>query len=129
MRLLPVLAVLFLATACQAAPAAPTAAGPSLVAVPTAEPPGPNAGCMDALLTGVLVADEDVGVAVEAADGTRIVVVWPHGWAAVDADGSRTILNDRAEPIARVGDEVGIGGGHGQDGRFYTCGEVTPAAP
>jgi hypothetical protein len=84
---------------------------------------------MDALLTGRLVADDDVGILVAAADGTRIVVVWPHGWVAVDADGLRTLLNDRGEPVARVGDEVGIGGGNGQDGRFYTCGEVAPAAP
>ena len=34
---------------------------------------------MDALLTGQLVADEDAGVAIQAADGTTIVVVWPHG--------------------------------------------------
>ena len=127
MRLLPLLAIFVLATACQAAQATP--AGPSLVAIPTAEPPGPNAGCMDALLTGRLVADDDVGIVVEAADGTRIVVVWPHGWAAVDADGFRTLLNDRGEPVARVGDQVAIGGGNGQDGRFYTCGEVTPAVP
>ncbi len=125
MRLLPLLAVVLLATSCQAASSTP--AGPSLVAIPTAEPPGPNAGCMDALLTGQLVADDDVGIVVEADDGTRIVVVWPNGWAAVDADGSRTLLNDRGEPIARVGEQVGIGGGHGQDGRFYTCGEVSPA--
>jgi hypothetical protein len=124
MRLITVLVLLILATACQAT-ATPTSGGPSLVPIPTDEPPGPNAGCMDALLTGRLVADAEVGIAVEAPDGTRIVVVWPHGWAAVDADGSRTLLNDRGEPVARVGDEVGIGGGNGQDGRFYTCGEVT----
>ncbi len=125
MRLLPVLAlaVLLVAAACQAP--APTPGGPSLVAVPTAEPAGPNAGCMDALLTGVLAADDEAGVVVEATDGTTILVVWPHGWAAVDQDGMRILLNDRGDPVAQVGDHVEIGGGQGGDGRYYTCGEVT----
>ena len=114
--------ILVLATACQASD--PSLAR-SLVAVPTAEPPGPNAACMDALLSGTLAADQAAGLVVQAADGSRTVVVWPNGWVAVDQDGTRTLLDDRGDPIARVGDRVEIGGGQGAQGRWYTCGEVT----
>jgi hypothetical protein len=123
MRRLPLIAVLALACACQTA--VPTLVPPTLVPIPTAEPPGPNAGCMDALLTGQIVVNEDAGIAVQAADGSSIVVVWPHGWAAVDQDGMRILLNDRGDPIARVGDHISVGGGQGADGRWHTCGEVT----
>jgi hypothetical protein len=110
-------------TACAAA--APSNGEPVLVAIPTAEPPTGPVACMDALLTGQLVADEDAGVAIQAADGARIVVVWPHGWAAVDQDNTRIVVNDGGDPVAQVGDQVAIGGGLGAGDRWYTCGEVT----
>jgi hypothetical protein len=125
--LLSVVLVAFVVAACQAGGAPAQTAGPALVAIPTAEPMGARDGCMDALMTGVLAADPDVGLVVEAPDGTSVVVVWPNGWAAVDQDGMRLLLNDGGDPIARVGDHVQIGGGHGGDGRWYTCGEVTVA--
>ena len=117
------------ATGCQATAPSPSDEQPVLVAIPTAEPAAGQLACMDALMTGVLVADEEVGVAVEAADGSTMIVVWPHGWAAVDDDGARVVLNDRGDPVAQVGDEVAIGGGQGPDGRWHTCGEVTRGAP
>ena len=80
---------------------------------------------MDALLSGLLAADEAAGLVVQAADGSRTVVVWPHGWVAVDEGGERTLLDHRGQPIARVGDHVEIGGGQGGEGRWYTCGEVS----
>jgi hypothetical protein len=122
-RPLFVLVILAGTTACQAA--LPTPAEPSLVAIPTADPPVGQVACMDALLAGQLAADPDAGVVVQAADGSTILVVWPHGWAAVDQDGMRILLNDHGDPIARVGDRVEIGGGQGPDGRWHTCGEVT----
>ena len=128
MRHLLTVAILgFAATACVAA--APSNGDPVLVAIPTAEPPTGQVACMDALLTGQLVADEDAGVAIQAADGTTIVVVWPHGWAAVDQDDKRVVMNHRGEPVAQVGDQVAIGGGLGAGDRWYTCGEVTRAVP
>jgi hypothetical protein len=114
-------------TACAAA--APSNDEPVLVVIPTAEPPTGQVACMDALLTGQLVANDDAGVAIRAADGTTIVVVWPHGWAAVDQDNTRVVVNDRGDPVAQVGDHVAIGGGLGAGDRWYTCGEVTPAVP
>jgi len=113
-------------TAC--APA-PSDGNPVLVAIPTAEPPAGQMACMDALLTGRLVADEDTGVAIQAADGTTIVVVWPHGWAAVDQDNARVVVNDQGDPVAQVGEQVAIGGGLGAGDRWYTCGEVTRGVP
>jgi hypothetical protein len=115
--------VMLAVVGCQAA--GPTPSPPTLVAIPTAEPLRPGDGCMDALMSGVLAADPQMGLAVQAPDGAAIVVVWPHGWAAVDQDGMRILVNDRGAPVARVGDHVEIGGGQGPDGRWYTCGEVT----
>jgi hypothetical protein len=113
-------------TACAAAP---SSREPALVAVPTAEPRAGQIACMDALLTGRLVADEDTGVAIRAADGSRVVVVWPHGWAAIDQGDARVVVNDQGDPVAQVGDQVAIGGGLGAGDRWYTCGEVTRAVP
>jgi hypothetical protein len=121
--------VALVAAGCQAAAPSPSDEQPVVVAIPTAEPAAGQLACMDALYSGVLVADEDMGVAVEAADGTTIVVVWPHGWAAVDEDGARVVVNERGDPVAQVGDEVAIGGGQGPDGRWHTCGEVTRGVP
>lgn len=128
MRLLLPLALLgLLAAGCRGGAGMPSASAqqPALVAIPTAEPG--QLACMDALMTGVLAADAEAGLVVHAPDGTSVVVVWPNGWAAVDQDGMRVLLNDRGDPIARVGDHVQIGGGQGNDGRWYTCGEVTRA--
>ena len=128
MRHLLTVAILGVAvTACAAA--APSDGEPVLVAIPTAEPPAGEVACMDALLTGHLVADEDAGVAIQAADGTTIVVVWPNGWVAVDQDDRRVVVNDRGDPVAQVGDQVAIGGGLGAGDRWYTCGEVTRGDP
>ena len=129
MRQLLTAAILGLAiTACAVTPS-PSTGAPALVAIPTAEPPAGQVACMDALLTGQLVADEDAGVAIQAADGTTIVVVWPNGWVAVDQDDTRVVVNDRGDPVAQVGDQIAIGGGLGAADRWYTCGEVTRALP
>ena len=123
------LTVAILGVAVTACAAAAPSVEPSVVAIPTAEPPAGEGACMDALLTGILVADEDAGVVVQAADGATIVVVWPNGWVAVDRDDQRVVLNDRGDPVAQVGDQVAIGGGLGAGDRWYTCGEVTRADP
>ena len=123
------LTVAILGVAVTACAAAAPSIEPSVVAIPTAEPPAGEVACMDALLTGILVADEDAGVVVQAADGATIIVVWPNGWVAVDRDDQRVVLNDRGDPVAQVGDQVAIGGGLGAGDRWYTCGEVTRGDP
>ena len=123
------LTVAILGVAVTACAAAAPSVEPSVVAIPTAEPLAGEVACMDALLIGQLVADEDAGVLIQAADGTTIVVVWPHGWVAVDEDSRRVVVNDRGDPVAQVGDQVAIGGGLGAGDRWYTCGEVTRGDP
>ena len=123
------LTVAILCVAVTACAAAVPSLEPRIVAIPTAEPPIGEVACMDALLTGSLVADADAGVVVQADDGATIVVVWPHGWVAVDQDDQRVVLNDRGDPVAQVGDQVAIGGGLGAGDRWYTCGEVTRGDP
>jgi hypothetical protein len=128
MRQLLTVAILGLvATACSAA--APSESEPVLVAIPTAEPQIGQVACMDALMSGRLVANEETGVAVHVTDRTTIVIVWPHGWVAVDYDGARVVVNERGDPVARVGEMVEIGGGFGAGDRWYTCGEVTHPVP
>ena len=129
MRALLVLSIAAaLASGCRIGPgnAAATPEAPSLVAIPTAEPPGIQAGCMDALMTGQLVADEEAGLVVVAAGGPPVVVIWPHGWVAVDQDGMRILLNERGDPIARVGDHLQLAGGMVENDRWLACGEITP---
>jgi hypothetical protein len=102
-----------------------TAEAPSLVAIPTAEPPDIQAGCMDALMTGQLVADEEAGLVVVPAGGPPVVVIWPHGWVAVDQDGMRILLNERGDPVARAGDQLQLAGGMVENDRWLACGEIT----
>ena len=121
-RWIPIVAIALIVASCQAAgPDSPT-----LVPIPTDEPVGEGFACMEALLTGQLIADDEAGLAMRApGGGERTVVVWPNGWVAVDEDGMRILLNDRGDPVARAGDQIAIGGGQGGDGRWHTCGEVT----
>jgi hypothetical protein len=97
-----------------------TTASPSptatLIAVLTTPPPSPQA-CMSALLTGVLVADERWGIAVEDGAGRVVKVIWPSGYAARQ-DGTRLVLIDTEHGdavVAREGDLVGVGGGFAGD--------------
>ncbi|MGI8657545.1 MAG: hypothetical protein ACR2K4_02085 [Candidatus Limnocylindria bacterium] len=83
--------------------------------------------CPGALLEGLLVRAELTGVAV-AGDPNfpPVVVAWPHGWVAVDADGERLLLDGSRRVVARVGDAVSAGGGFGgPHDWFYPCGEMT----
>ena len=68
---------------------------------------------MSALLTGVLVADERWGIAVNVGGGQVVKVIWPLGYAARQ-DGARLVLIDTEHGdavIAHEGDRVGVGGG------------------
>ena len=131
--ILCLVALVLITSSCQAAEPTPKQAGsagsshaPTFVPIPTDEPVGEGFACMEALLQGQLVADDATGLAMQApGGGERTVVVWPNGWVAIDEDGMRVLLNDHGEPIARVGDQIGIGGGQGGDGRWHTCGEVS----
>jgi hypothetical protein len=128
-----VLAVLVAALgACAAGPAPPG----ELLPVPTQTPPpaialGPEA-CPLALLEGRLVRHEELGVAVQGDPNfPPTIVVWPHGWAARDVDGTRELLDADGRVVAREGDLVSAGGGsYPPRDWFHPCGpiEFTPAS-
>ncbi len=120
--------VLLAASGCATtpSPSASTAAGPSLIAVPTQEPQAPAAtplACMSALLDGTLVVDERWGIAVRGSSGGPIQkVIWPNGFAA-RSDGDRLALLDAGgHVVAHTGDRVQIGGGEGgSDDAWFAC--------
>jgi hypothetical protein len=119
MRQLLTIAVLGIAiTACTSA--APSAEA-RIVSIPTA--PMVESACRLRLNSGTLVVDEEFGLAVLSGED-RTVVVWPHGWAAMDQDGTRILLNDHGDPVARVGDTIAFGGAEGPGGRIHACGEI-----
>jgi hypothetical protein len=119
MRQLLMVAILGIAiTACTTAAPSPEA---RIVSIPTA--PMEETGCRLRLNSGTLAVDEEFGLAVRSGED-RTVVVWPHGWAAVDQDGTRILLNDRGDPVARVGDTIAFGGAEGPGGRIRACGEI-----
>lgn len=76
--------------------------------------PGGGSNCdrMDALFTGTLRADHELGCAwLVGPSGDPQTVVWPRGWSLTE-DG--TVLDHRGEPKARAGEAVESGGGHSQ---------------
>ena len=114
------LVVLALAVACDPAPAASPTPELQLVALRTQPPPGPNHGCMDALLSGRLVATPLSGIGVQG-DEVVIPVAWPYGYSALSQSGVTVLLDHTGRQLARVGDRIEIGGGNGRDGFWYPC--------
>ncbi len=130
MRSLLAVGLLLWVAACGAQPEANPG---SLVPVPTQEPQLPvgELACPGALLEGTLVAHPDAGLAVQ---GDPLfepsVVVWPHGWVAVDADGARHLLDGTGRRVARVGDRMSAGGGFfPPNDWFHPCGEIAFLPP
>ena len=90
-----------------------------------ANPRDPHGGCMMALASGVLVADQRSGIALNAGD--RIVtVVWPFGFSGRVVDGRLALVDDRGVITAWVGDRVEMGGGFlPPNETFHSCGAPT----
>jgi hypothetical protein len=86
-------------------------------------------GCPTALLEGILVVDDNGGLAVRTADGTTILVEWPDG-VRVGSDGGELVLtNPIGIPIGHQGEFVSMGGGQAGDAdTFAACGPVTVSA-
>ena len=81
---------------------------PSLVAVPTN---APTTVCMDALITGRLVAHAAWGIALADETGRVSKVLWPNGFHGV-LDGSvLSLVDGNGRFIGRVGDVIQSGGG------------------
>jgi hypothetical protein len=98
---------------------------PILIEVPTQlpGPPGPTA-CMTALLSGSLVADARLGIAIAGSDGTLVKVRWPSGYVGRQTGSVVELLDGEGRVVARVGDHVETGGGLGVGDWWYACGQV-----
>lgn len=85
----------------------------------------PGGGCATALLQGTLV-EQDGTLAVESVPpGTITTVSWPFGYGVGREDGTLT-LTRLFTTVARVGDEISVGGGMAADNvTFAACGQVT----
>jgi hypothetical protein len=119
--------------------ATPSNPEPTLVALATQPPPPRHtpAPCMGALTIGVLVADDDWGIALAGGDGSVLPVVWAHGYSG-RWDGNRLALVDGAGSVlAYVGDRVEVGGGssyvdfgQGRAGEVWiACSDVKVSRP
>lgn len=100
----------------------PLAGSPDLVPIPTSEAVPPWAPCHGALLEGVLVPDEDWGLAVLAAENVEVTrVLWPHGYVGRSVAGNGVeLLNSAGDVVAVTGDTISLGGG-GLDEGFRVC--------
>jgi hypothetical protein len=103
------------------APAAVTASPTTQqVGLLTQPPPGPNHGCMDALMIGRLSLDPRSGLGISS-EGELTPVAWPNGYTAQVVETTLVLFDHRGVAVARLGDEVQMGGGFGADGIWYPC--------
>jgi hypothetical protein len=94
---------------------------PSRFAILTLPPPGATEICAAAQIGGTLVTDASTGLALKETSGETVGVHWPFEFAA-RMDGDRVALVDvHNQALAHVGDDVGLAGGFGNDGRWWTC--------
>ena len=112
--------VVALAVACETAPAVSPTPEVQLVLIRTQPPAPPNQACMGALLTGRLVLTPLSGIGVDGG-GETVAVAWPFGYSAISQAGVTVLLDHTRQPLARVGDQIQMGGGHGGDGFWYPC--------
>lgn len=84
--------------------------------------------CMDALLGGRLVVNNQSGLGVASADGQVTAVEWPFGYTARSSLGTIELVNETGLVVARVGDEVQVGGGFGNQ-FWHACGGVSVVVP
>jgi hypothetical protein len=84
--------------------------------------PGPLSACMDALATGVLVQSNISGLAIRSGDeGTVTEVEWPFGYTARREALGLTLVDSVGVVVAREGQLIQMGGGHGADNVFHAC--------
>jgi hypothetical protein len=87
-----------------------------------------NSACPLALATGVLVAAGDRLVLGNETGATQ-EVVWPDGYG-VRVDPGGLVLTDRLGTVkGREGDDIRVGGGVDDQGRFRACGDVVVMPP
>jgi hypothetical protein len=80
--------------------------------------------CDTASRRGTLVTDSASGVALEPSPSGHLTLLWPEGWSD-RVNGDRIeVVDIGGSVVARVGDNVAISGGLGQDGTWAVCGSV-----
>jgi hypothetical protein len=84
--------------------------------------------CYTSGTVGDLVPDPAAGVAIVEATGTRLVVMWPSGYAGRHSGSEVEVLNRQGEVVARTGTHVYIDGGYSQGG-WVTCGAEVRMIP
>ncbi len=89
--------------------------------VPLRTASAPATACDAALTSGTLVNNRPNGLALTAANGEGIEVLWPYGYSSRGIVGSMELLDERGQSIAREGDYVEIGGGSDGQGVFVAC--------
>jgi hypothetical protein len=86
--------------------------------------PVPAQACMDALLGGTLMTNDRSGLGVTSTDGTSTAVEWPFGYAARTELGGTVLVDETGKVVAKVGDEISVGGGFGNQ-FWHACAPVT----
>lgn len=109
-------------------PASPTLRPPSGVAVPIKSAPEAPRACMDALLTGILAPSPVSGIGVADPNGQVMPVEWPFGYTGMLAEGKLVLLDEAGRLVAKVGDEINVGGGFGTQ-FWHACAPVTVTKP
>ena len=84
--------------------------------------------CMDALAGGKLAVNNESGLGITSADGEAMPVEWPFGYTARNELGTTVLVDDKGQVVAKVGDDVSVGGGFGNK-FWHACGGVTVTPP
>lgn len=96
--------------------------GGAAVSIKTA--PAVAQACMDALAGGRLAVNNQSGLGITSADGQALAVEWPFGYTARTELGTTVLVDEAGRVVARVGDEITVGGGFGNQ-FWHACGPVT----
>lgn len=105
----------------------PTEQELTIVPVPTN---APSTVCLDALITGKLVAHGTWGIALQPAGTGRISkVLWPSGFHGVSDGTVLALVDGNGRIIGRIGDVIQSGGGFvgvngDPDNTLMPCGEM-----
>ena len=84
--------------------------------------PAPISACEDALATGILVSSNRSGLAIRGDDEDGVTEVeWPFGYTARREGLSVVLVDSIGVVVAREGQLIQMGGGHGADNVFHAC--------
>jgi hypothetical protein len=65
---------------------------------------------------GILVADQESGLAFKGVDGgPNVPIWWPNGWTARRERGEVLLIDPQGKVFAREGDRILASGGHGSN--------------